>query len=169
MVSLSLFLLPLLYPAAIVSLAGVWIGKWLRVNEEQLFLGLRITDKLAQSLTKVILSIVMGQLTLKALPPVFSLASKQVETAPQVLLTLIIIAFIVAIVLYKSVTQGLESYPAEVAATAGSACCVCMANPRNILLLPCRHLGVCHDCITRLNECPSCRSGIESYHIVFPQ
>lgn len=48
-------------------------------------------------------------------------------------------------------------------------CCVCMDEPRSVLLLPCRHVAVCRACLTRLSPClcPICRSPVqESIDIV---
>jgi E3 ubiquitin-protein ligase MGRN1 len=43
-------------------------------------------------------------------------------------------------------------------------CVVCLTNTRDTLILPCRHICVCHECATELNKngqaCPICRGGI---------
>lgn len=50
-------------------------------------------------------------------------------------------------------------------------CIVCMDNPRNSVLLPCGHLGVCMTCATQLQGttkiCPICRNAITQFHQVF--
>jgi hypothetical protein len=42
-----------------------------------------------------------------------------------------------------------------------SECIVCMDAGVNVLLMPCRHMQLCHDCAQDLNECPTCRKPIE--------
>lgn len=40
-------------------------------------------------------------------------------------------------------------------------CVICLANKKNILFLPCRHLCTCQDCSTDIKQCPICRGDIE--------
>lgn len=44
-------------------------------------------------------------------------------------------------------------------------CVICLSNPNNTTLLPCRHKCVCHACAAQLkltnNRCPICRAKIE--------
>lgn len=44
----------------------------------------------------------------------------------------------------------------------GGECIICMANPRDTVILPCRHLCICNGCAEtlryKLNNCPICRS-----------
>uniref|UniRef100_A0A914LZG2 RING-type E3 ubiquitin transferase n=1 Tax=Meloidogyne incognita TaxID=6306 RepID=A0A914LZG2_MELIC len=44
----------------------------------------------------------------------------------------------------------------------GAECIICMANPRDTMILPCRHLCICNGCAEtlryKLNNCPICRS-----------
>lgn len=40
------------------------------------------------------------------------------------------------------------------------ACCVCSDAPREVLLLPCRHLIMCRNCCECLSKCPVCRTSI---------
>lgn len=42
-------------------------------------------------------------------------------------------------------------------------CSICMSNPRDIILLPCRHCCVCATCHTKTDKCPVCRSVILNY------
>ena len=44
-------------------------------------------------------------------------------------------------------------------------CIICLTDQRNIILLPCRHLLVCHTCYKgiKTGKCPSCRAQITSY------
>lgn len=44
-------------------------------------------------------------------------------------------------------------------------CLVCLTEPRSIMLLPCRHLCICHRCLTMLphDTCPVCRTSFGSY------
>lgn len=50
-------------------------------------------------------------------------------------------------------------------------CIVCMDNPRNSVLIPCGHLGVCMECArelhTTLKICPICRKAISKFHQVY--
>ncbi|CAE8601676.1 unnamed protein product, partial [Polarella glacialis] len=46
-------------------------------------------------------------------------------------------------------------------------CVVCLEAPRQILLLPCRHVCCCKVCATRLDRCPMCRAGTTSSSEVF--
>jgi len=45
-------------------------------------------------------------------------------------------------------------------------CVVCLNNPRDTTILPCRHMCLCHECAdilrTQTNRCPVCRSPVES-------
>ncbi len=42
-------------------------------------------------------------------------------------------------------------------------CLVCCAQPRNTVLLPCRHSCCCASCLARLDKCPVCRAAVESF------
>ena len=45
-------------------------------------------------------------------------------------------------------------------------CVACMEDPRDTILLPCRHLCVCAGCfelLTPLDRCPVCRAAFSSY------
>mmetsp|Transcript_61244 Transcript_61244/g.145787 ORF Transcript_61244/g.145787 Transcript_61244/m.145787 type:complete len:649 (+) Transcript_61244:108-2054(+) len=50
-----------------------------------------------------------------------------------------------------------------------SECVSCYSRPKNVLLLPCRHISVCHSCLRQLRDekCPLCRAVFASY-ITFP-
>jgi len=41
-------------------------------------------------------------------------------------------------------------------------CCICFEREKNILLLQCKHVCVCSNCVTTLTMCPICRSNISS-------
>jgi E3 ubiquitin-protein ligase MGRN1 len=45
-------------------------------------------------------------------------------------------------------------------------CVVCMCEPRNTTVMPCRHMCLCHDCAEALrkqtNKCPICREPVQS-------
>jgi hypothetical protein len=51
---------------------------------------------------------------------------------------------------------------AEQSLAAGSECVVCLTEPRDTVVLPCRHLCLCDDCAQQLrfatNKCPVCRA-----------
>lgn len=42
-------------------------------------------------------------------------------------------------------------------------CVVCMTDPKEILLLPCRHLSVCKACFVFVDKCPVCRALFDEY------
>ena len=42
-------------------------------------------------------------------------------------------------------------------------CIVCLTEPKNIILLPCRHVCVCHVCHRSVTKCPVCRGAILNY------
>lgn len=52
-------------------------------------------------------------------------------------------------------------------------CCICFINTKNIVLAPCNHLCVCHECILdlfkyqRVPTCPICRSTIIKYNKIY--
>ncbi|KAG0232414.1 hypothetical protein BGW42_008205 [Actinomortierella wolfii] len=51
-------------------------------------------------------------------------------------------------------------------------CVVCQAEPRNILLRPCRCLALCNDCrellaIRRFKQCPCCRSDVQGFSKIY--
>lgn len=43
------------------------------------------------------------------------------------------------------------------------SCSICMTEIKNIILLPCRHFCVCHQCFDKIDKCPVCRSAIISF------
>ena len=47
-----------------------------------------------------------------------------------------------------------------------SECVICLTNPRDTVLLPCRHLCCCQACFPHLDKCPVCRAPFDS-HLVF--
>ena len=49
--------------------------------------------------------------------------------------------------------------------TSSPECIACLTDPRDTILLPCRHLCVCSDCFDRLtlDRCPVCRAPFTSY------
>lgn len=70
---------------------------------------------------------------------------------------------------------GIEGQPTSGAGVAGTAedapnasreCVICMTEPRDTTVLPCRHMCMCSDCAKLLrvqsNKCPICRTDIES-------
>lgn len=42
-------------------------------------------------------------------------------------------------------------------------CLVCCAEPKNTILLPCRHMCCCTTCLARMDKCPVCRAPVESF------
>uniref|UniRef100_A0A914E580 RING-type E3 ubiquitin transferase n=1 Tax=Acrobeloides nanus TaxID=290746 RepID=A0A914E580_9BILA len=57
---------------------------------------------------------------------------------------------------------GIENKERESHEENGAECIICMANPRDTVILPCRHLCICNGCAEtlryKLNNCPICRS-----------
>jgi len=45
-------------------------------------------------------------------------------------------------------------------------CVICITNPRNTVVIPCRHMCLCHECAEALrhqtNKCPICRGSVRS-------
>lgn len=50
---------------------------------------------------------------------------------------------------------------------SGLSCVVCLEAPREILLLPCRHVCCCKACADRLERCPMCRAEKTAFTKVF--
>ncbi|GJQ09704.1 hypothetical protein GpartN1_g1495.t1 [Galdieria partita] len=52
-------------------------------------------------------------------------------------------------------------------AEEGANCAVCLSQPRDTALLPCRHMCLCSECAQRLrfqsNSCPICRQSVQSF------
>lgn len=46
---------------------------------------------------------------------------------------------------------------------SGEECVVCLTDPKEILLLPCRHLCVCASCFVFVDKCPVCRALSSEY------
>lgn len=44
---------------------------------------------------------------------------------------------------------------------ATTLCAICVTNPINLILLPCRHFALCADCGAAVDRCPFCRSHID--------
>ena len=40
-------------------------------------------------------------------------------------------------------------------------CIVCMEKNINSLILPCKHMHLCHECIEKVETCPYCKSSID--------
>ena len=48
-----------------------------------------------------------------------------------------------------------------------ASCVVCLARPRAVVLLPCRHLCMCALCAAGVSTCPMCRGAVEETMVVF--
>ena len=48
-----------------------------------------------------------------------------------------------------------------------ASCVVCLARPRAVVLLPCRHLSLCALCAAGVSTCPMCRGAVEETMVVF--
>lgn len=57
-------------------------------------------------------------------------------------------------------------YGIERAGTSDDTCVVCLTNPKDMTVLPCRHMCLCRDCAeqlrTQTNKCPICRAPVET-------
>jgi len=42
-------------------------------------------------------------------------------------------------------------------------CVICLTDPKDITLLPCRHVCVCQECSKHIDRCPVCRSPFDNY------
>ncbi|CAM9998197.1 unnamed protein product [Scytosiphon promiscuus] len=45
-------------------------------------------------------------------------------------------------------------------------CVICLTDPKDTLLLPCRHLCVCTECFRHVDKCPVCRSAFDNYIVL---
>jgi hypothetical protein len=45
----------------------------------------------------------------------------------------------------------------------GAECTVCLTEPKDTVLLPCRHLCVCKTCFSHIDKCPVCRSLFDTH------
>lgn len=45
-------------------------------------------------------------------------------------------------------------------------CVVCLERGPNVVLTPCKHLSVCHECSQKVSQCPLCKSNIEAKILV---
>jgi len=57
----------------------------------------------------------------------------------------------------NNIKSGNSSSPAS------EECVVCLTDPQEVVLLPCRHLCVCHSCLVHIDKCPVCRTPFEEY------
>lgn len=56
-----------------------------------------------------------------------------------------------------------DTKPTSETVTEQSNCVICLANPKCVALLPCRHMCICSTCSSsQLNTCPICRAKVES-------
>ena len=47
-------------------------------------------------------------------------------------------------------------------------CVICLTDPKEALLLPCRHLCVCRNCFHQIDRCPICRNNFDKYIMLAP-
>ena len=52
---------------------------------------------------------------------------------------------------------------------AGGECLICLTDPKEVLLLPCKHFCVCSDCFVHLDKCPVCRASFDKYVVIEKQ
>lgn len=60
-------------------------------------------------------------------------------------------------------TNSVESTTEEDNITTEDECVVCLSQPRVVILLPCRHLCLCLECLGQVDKCPTCRASISEY------
>lgn len=60
-------------------------------------------------------------------------------------------------------TRGTVFGVRETFAEEDEDCLVCCAQPKNTILLPCRHMCCCDVCLARMDKCPVCRAPVESF------
>jgi len=62
------------------------------------------------------------------------------------------------------IPAGMED---DAEAAEGRECVICMCEPRDTMVLPCRHMCLCAECAQALrlqtNKCPLCRHAVESF------
>lgn len=50
-------------------------------------------------------------------------------------------------------------------------CRICMANLKNVMMLPCKHVCCCLDCARQvevpMTKCPICRRGVDKMMVVY--
>lgn len=65
-------------------------------------------------------------------------------------------------------TQKTELLP-ETTLPDDYLCCICMTNPKNVILNPCHHFIMCRRCLDSLDtaRCPKCRVEFEDYLVVY--
>ena len=51
-------------------------------------------------------------------------------------------------------------------AASGEDCVVCLTDPKDTMLLPCRHMCVCRDCFRQLTRCPLCMTPFDEYVVL---
>ncbi|CAM9799855.1 unnamed protein product, partial [Laminaria digitata] len=49
---------------------------------------------------------------------------------------------------------------------AAEECVICLTDPKDTVLLPCRHLCVCAECFRHVDKCPVCRSAFDNYVVL---
>ncbi|XP_065185060.1 cell growth regulator with RING finger domain protein 1-like isoform X1 [Sycon ciliatum] len=57
-------------------------------------------------------------------------------------------------------------YNGDSPAGSSAACVVCQSAAATEAMLPCRHVALCSNCLTRVHLCPVCRSKIQSHFTV---
>ena len=121
---------------------------------------------------RLILCIIVGQLTLLSLPPVVNFFAMPFASAPTLLFTIVfsvgVVGYSLYLVLLQTIPRNLEREPRvimnnlarEGLDVGDNICIVCLVNPKTHLIKPCNHFCVCLDCIRQLNECPLCKRPI---------
>ena len=71
----------------------------------------------------------------------------------------------------EKTNSELTRMPTVKAEEMGIYCLICMTNPSNVVLIPCNHLCICHECFAQYKQsqqngvhCPICRIDVDLNH-----
>ena len=70
----------------------------------------------------------------------------------------------------QSQSESMMALPGEVSPGVedrSKTCAICFINPKNVVVLPCRHFCICPTCVTSINKCPICRTGMTGSMQIF--
>ena len=169
----------LLYPAALVALIIVWCISVLRIRNVDR-LEIPQNYPIIALVLRLVLCIIVGQLTLLSLPPIINFFAMPFASAPTLLFTIVfsvgMVVYSIYLMLLKSVSQTVERQPRIIMENLtgegldtgdNNICIVCLVNPKTHLIKPCNHFCVCGECIRQLNECPLCKRPINMHERIY--
>jgi len=70
----------------------------------------------------------------------------------------------------QSQSEFMMTLPGELPLKAedrSKSCAICFINPKNVVVLPCRHFCICPTCVTSINKCPICRADMTGSMEIF--